>query len=415
MRILLFNETARYQDGGGNRVALDTFQWLAAAGYETALAHLHGTADGLSHLQRFTALTSGVSSDVALWLNQVILEYKPDIIQTHSQQHLDTLLSCSLSVPVGVFLHDQSWFCSGGNRALRGYQPCHRPHGVACYFWHYAGGCGGKSPVGNFRRWQTTDRLQELIRHPRVQIQVASEFMINGLKENRFPSDSIDRIPLYGGSLSKHAIPVAPAALTSPDSSTESSLPINGRLFAPARLFHSKGLHVLLEAVAQLKTLPWTLVIAGKGPERERLEALSRRLQIADRVEFLGEIPPADMDGWYQKSQIIVFPVLRPEPFGLIGVEALAHGRPIVAFRGGAVSEWLWHGETGLQVDVRTSTALAQALHQLLIDPEQCRELGKNALNRYPFFHPDAYLQRLLTSFRGAVDNLPRAQKDPKL
>lgn len=92
------------------------------------------------------------------------------------------------------------------------------------------------------------------------------------------------------------------------------------------------------------------------------------------------------------------FPVLREEPFGLIGTEALAHGKPIVAFAGGAVDEWFWPGETGIKVESKTAAALAGALRELLVDPDRCAAMGDAARRRYPRFTLDAYLDRLLDS-----------------
>ena len=72
--------------------------------------------------------------------------------------------------------------------------------------------------------------------------------------------------------------------------------------------------------------------------------------------------PVSPLARWYARSQLVLFPVLRQEPFGLVGVESLAYGKPIVAFAGGAVDEWLWPGETGLRVEGRSADAFAAAL-----------------------------------------------------
>ena len=111
---------------------------------------------------------------------------------------------------------------------------------------------------------------------------------------------------------------------------------------------------VALDAMATIRSTSWRLAVAGDGWHRGELEAQARRLGIADRVQFLGEIPPAGLATWYARSQLMLFPVLRQEPFGLVGVESLAYGKPIVAFAGGAVDEWLWPGRTGLRVEGRS-------------------------------------------------------------
>jgi glycosyltransferase involved in cell wall biosynthesis len=107
---------------------------------------------------------------------------------------------------------------------------------------------------------------------------------------------------------------------------------------------------------------------------------------------------------WYARAQMVLFPVLRHEPFGLIGVESLAYGKPIVAFGGGAVGEWLWPGETGLRVDQRTPAAFAAAVRTLLTDPARCASMGKAARRRYPEFHPAAYIERLVAAFARTIE-----------
>jgi glycosyltransferase involved in cell wall biosynthesis len=95
--------------------------------------------------------------------------------------------------------------------------------------------------------------------------------------------------------------------------------------------------------------------------------------------------------------------VLRPEPFGLVGVEALAYGKPIVALDGGAVDEWLWPGETGAKVQERTPEAFASAIRELVRDPQRCTAMGQAAKRRHAFFHPDAFVQRLTSALDRAI------------
>ena len=171
-----------------------------------------------------------------------------------------------------------------------------------------------------------------------------------------------------------------------------------GLVVLPSRLVHHKGVRVLIEALKLIRDVPWRLVVPGDGPDRPALEALIRRLGLSERVSLPGELHPQVVGGWYARAQVVAFPVLREEPYGLVGVEALAYGKPIVAFAGGAVDEWLWPGETGLKVTEKTSTALAAALGELLRDPKRCETMGVAARRRYPQFTQEAYLDRVMVS-----------------
>jgi len=219
-----------------------------------------------------------------------------------------------------------------------------------------------------------------------MRLQVASRFMREGLLENGHDAGRIDLVPLYA----PHPGPV-----------TESVEP--GLLFLPSRLVPPKGVQVALEAVARLGELPWRLVIAGDGWHRAALEEKSKAMGISDRVQFLGEISPDEIGRWYQRCEIVLFPVLRHEPFGLVGVEALSHGRPIVAFGGGGADEWLADGESAVRVEARTSDAFAAGLAGLLRDPARRLALAEGARRRYAPFEPDAYIARLRASFERAI------------
>ena len=376
MRILLLGETARFHNGGANRVVVETCDWLARSGHEVALAFQHGGPVEVA-CRTFALPEGGTTKELAA----VLAEFRPDVAQVHYVAWPERLPELAARVPTSVFLHDQTWFCLCGDRADRNLAPCHKPHALACLFWNYAQGCGAKNPLLNWARWKRTQRLMVLKSLPTARIQVASRFMTTGLKENDFDLGRVDVIPLYSEP------PPAEAAVEP------------GLLLLPSRLVPAKGVQVALDALAELKDLPWRLVVAGEGWHRGALEAQTQRLGLSERVTFLGELVPAQLAPWYARAQFVLFPVLRQEPFGLIGVESLAYGKPIVAFAGGAVDEWLWPGETGLRVDERSPAAFAAAVRRLLTEPSLSEAMSAAARRRYPQFHPKAYVERLVASF----------------
>ena len=137
----------------------------------------------------------------------------------------------------------------------------------------------------------------------------------------------------------------------------------------------------------------------GLGPELDALRHRASELGIADRVELPGELDAEAMELEYARCDFVVFPVLRHEPFGLIGTEAMAHGKPVVAFGGGGVEEWLFDGESGLRVSERSAEPLSAAVRRLLEDRPLRDRLAAGAQRHYPQFHPDRYLDRLEESY----------------
>jgi glycosyltransferase involved in cell wall biosynthesis len=132
------------------------------------------------------------------------------------------------------------------------------------------------------------------------------------------------------------------------------------------RLSREKGFDTLITAMALLPRPDARLVVHGDGPERARLEALARRLGLADRVS----LPGYATNPWPAFAQGRCFALASDsEAFGNVVVEALAAGLPVVATASGGPPEILDHGRYGAIVPVRDAAALAGALAAMLDDP----------------------------------------------
>ena len=140
------------------------------------------------------------------------------------------------------------------------------------------------------------------------------------------------------------------------------------------RLAPQKALHVLLDATpALLEVEPRTRVlIAGDGPLRPVLEAQSRRLGIAHTVTFTGY--HADVEVAYAAMDVFVLPSLY-EGFGLVLVEAMACGVPVVASEAVGIVDLIRDGHTGLLVPIGDSEALSSRLLRLLANQDLAQRL----------------------------------------
>ncbi len=152
------------------------------------------------------------------------------------------------------------------------------------------------------------------------------------------------------------------------------------------RLVERKGASVALHAVAELVRAgrPVKLTLVGEGPERESLAKLADSLAISDRVEFTGVLTPAGVREWYRDAGIFVMPAVtdwkgEQEGFGMVIVEAMAYGLPVVASRSGGIPDIIRDGENGLLVPERDAGALAAAVGRLVDDGELAERLGASA------------------------------------
>jgi len=152
-------------------------------------------------------------------------------------------------------------------------------------------------------------------------------------------------------------------------------------LFSAGALIPQKGFDTLLEGLARAHDGDLRLYIAGSGPERERLEALARRLGLERRARFLGTLPPHDMAPWYQAADLFVFGSWR-EGCPNVVLEALACGTPVVATRVGGTQELVREGQDGLLFEPRSPDAFAQALVEALSRPWARQAIAQKAASR---------------------------------
>jgi len=154
------------------------------------------------------------------------------------------------------------------------------------------------------------------------------------------------------------------------------------------RLDPIKGIDLLLESVAALRTPARLLVVGGNpegDPEVERLRARAAELGIAERVRFPGAVPQRDLPTYYHAVDAVVVSS-RYESFGLVAVEALACGAPVVASAAGGLPSIVQDGENGLLVRWRCPQAFAEQIDLLLSDDalrEQMQAYARASIKQF--------------------------------
>ncbi|HET9581640.1 MAG TPA: glycosyltransferase family 4 protein [Gemmatimonadota bacterium] len=177
-----------------------------------------------------------------------------------------------------------------------------------------------------------------------------------------------------------------------------------GLLFV-GRLVTRKGVDRLLEALAALTELSWRLEVIGFGPERERLEALADRLGLAGRVAFLGRVSSEDLSAAYRRASAFVLPATLDERsdtegLGVVLLEAMSHGLPVVATRRGGITDVVIDGRTGILVEDEIP-ALAAGIRRLLEDPAAAGDMGERGRERVrTAFGWDSIVDRLEAVYR---------------
>lgn len=147
------------------------------------------------------------------------------------------------------------------------------------------------------------------------------------------------------------------------------------------RLSYYKGVETL---VAAMTALDADLVVVGDGDRRGAVKGRVEALGLDDRVHLLGHVSDSRLHRWYEAADVFVLPsVAESEAFGVVQLEAMAHGLPVVNTDLATGVPWVSpDGETGLTVPPEDPAALATALRTLLTDDDRRRQYGDNARQR---------------------------------
>jgi glycosyltransferase involved in cell wall biosynthesis len=141
------------------------------------------------------------------------------------------------------------------------------------------------------------------------------------------------------------------------------------RLLYLGRLDERKGVDTAVEALAHVDHARLTIDGPGEPVYREHLERLARELGVGDRIEF-ADSPRADVPEAYAAADVVVFPVRWDEPWGLVPLEAMAVGRPVVATGRGGSGEYLADRRNCLLFEPSDAAGLAGAVTELAADYE---------------------------------------------
>lgn len=303
------------------------------------------------------------------------------VLSIRSRPTLEALYA--LGKPLVRFVQDHTLFCPGLNKLHEDQSNCTHAQGLECLKRYYLGaGCISFKPKLHRQPWR--DGFGGVWKHlagvrlarRAAATYVASQYMRDELVRAGFEPERVSVLPLFTDSGREAADPGAiPAELAAWLAREATPL-----VLTPARLvLPDKGVDYLLTALAKVKT-PMRAVIAGTGPHEAYLREKARAEGLAERAYFTGWLGGSTLEALYARAQLVVFPSVWNEPFGLVGIEAMAHGLPVVAFRVGGVPEWLEDGTNGLGVARGDTDAMAAAIDALLSDPKRARALGAAGL-----------------------------------
>ncbi|MEJ6673579.1 MAG: glycosyltransferase family 4 protein [Alphaproteobacteria bacterium] len=178
-------------------------------------------------------------------------------------------------------------------------------------------------------------------------------------------------------------------------------------IMLPARATSWKGHEILIQALAQLPDKDAILMLLGieDGPPAyaEKLRTMAVRYGLGGRVRI--GAGSRDMPAALMLADVVAMPSIKPEPFGRVAIEALAMGRPVVAFRHGGAVESIDEERTGWLADPLSVDSLAEALQTALsLTPRKRRALAKDARQQMTDqFSKDMMCERTLAVYKSLL------------
>jgi glycosyltransferase involved in cell wall biosynthesis len=315
-----------------------------------------------------------------------VRDWNPDVVYSQGLESAALQTALLNEYPTVFYAHNYVGTCASGEKchAFPTPRPCDRHFGPMCLVLYYPRRCGGLNPVTMWKMYQlSAQRNAQLGKYAAVL--VASAHMRREYERHGVSPEKIQVAPLPN--------PNEGAEFrTAPRTGTP------GKLLFLGRLTKLKGAAELLRAIPLAeKQLGKALnvTIAGDGPEREHLQDLAKRQGL--KAEFPGWVASLQKADLMDRADLLVVPSLWPEPFGLVGIEAGAHGLPAVAFDTGGISDWLIPGYSGELAPGHPPTAegLADAIARALSDPSHYADLSRGAREVAGRFTLAAHLSQL--------------------
>ena len=314
-------------------------------------------------------------------VNKILENIDPDVILIHQvlNPHLIDLLTFETTSV--RFVHGFKLICPQGSKTLNiKKEICKSSLSYRCQLKAYTDRCMPRNPIISL---PIISKSKENVRlhKKRSHMVVASEYMKSVLLYNGFDKEKITVIPYF-------------THIPKFKNSYHSNNPPN--ILALGRLVKTKGMHYLLKAFCNVNKKAH-LTIVGDGPEFGNLKELAKKLNLTHRVSFCGWISHEKLDLIFRKSDIVVVPSIWPEPFGIVGIEAMSYQKPVLAFNVGGISEWCKDKKTGYLIETKNYKELADKINMLLYRRDVANEMGKEGrISVERRFTPEIHIKRLI-------------------
>ncbi|MEG4533447.1 glycosyltransferase family 4 protein [Microcoleus sp. D2_18a_D3] len=241
--------------------------------------------------------------------------------------------------------------------------------------WRIAIIYDGSSPNTDFR----DSSFRTFVR--RILVRFADAFVSNSNAGKKYLREVLN-VPEDKIFTRTYLVPDAGALLKRLDQTQPPNLQLKRPIFLyVGRITARKGIKTLLEACAMLKSqgyVDYSLLIVGKGDQREELEAFIKERHFEEQVSWAGWVEYGNLGPYFQQADIFVFPTFE-DVWGMVVPEAMVFGKPVLCSNGAASYELIVSGENGYIFDPSSAKELADKMQIFLDNPDLIESMGERS------------------------------------
>jgi glycosyltransferase involved in cell wall biosynthesis len=167
-----------------------------------------------------------------------------------------------------------------------------------------------------------------------------------------------------------------------------------------------KGLSVLLEACLMLQIRGYegySLMIVGSGPQQEELQSFCREHNLLDCVNWIGRVSYERISSYFKLADVFIFPTLE-DTWGVVALEAMLMGKPILCSKGAGTAELVMHGENGYIFSPGNAMELASLMQKIIDCPDSISKMGQESQSIMVSYTPETAAQYLAQAVTTVVD-----------
>ena len=375
---------------GGSEVYIrDVSLELEVRGIKNILLFIEAKKSTVSIYLNREHKTTVTQANLVHSLDKIIRNYSIDIVHIHglsNPQAIDYFLS---NFTVVRTMHEPRMVCPGyGKFLVASGKPRTVKFGLHCFYHAYTQKCfRSRNPLNVINAYRNTMFEVNDASKRYAAILTMSEFIRKEAIKGGINPDKVICNPHF----TKFKLPYLPFEGT------------QKRFLFVGRLIEHKGIYQLLDAMLPVLQGSITnfLQIVGDGPLYKYVTNFINVHHLQNQIIVEKWKSSEDISALMKASYCVLFPSIYPEAFGLVGIEAGMHSKPVIAFNNGGVSTWLKDNFNGFLLDDVTADALRESIQRMINNPELYKQMSKNAWElASSFFSPKRHVEMLIEIYK---------------